>query len=55
MYERYIKRGLDVIFAVIALPIVLVVCIIFGTLIWLEDRGNDFLSGKEKGKRRDNL
>ena len=42
MYERYIKRCLDVIFAVIALPIVLVVCIIFGALIWLEDRGTIF-------------
>ena len=52
MYERYIKRGLDVIFAVIALPIVLVVCIIFDLA---RGQGNDFLSGKEKGKRRDNL
>lgn len=54
MYERYIKRGLDVIFAVIALPIVLVVCIIFGALIWLEDEDNFYLA-KRKGKRRDNL
>ena len=50
MYERYIKRGLDVIFAVIALPIVLVVCIIFGTLIWLEDRGTIFYLAKRRGK-----
>ena len=49
-YERYIKRGLDVIFAVIALPIVLVVCIIFGTLIWLEDRGTIFYLAKRRGK-----
>ena len=49
MYERYIKRGLDVIFAVIALPIVLVVCIIFGTLIWLEDRGTIFYLAKRRG------
>lgn len=48
--ERYIKRGLDVIFAVIALPIVLVVCIIFGTLIWLEDRGTIFYLAKRRGK-----
>ena len=50
MYERYIKRGLDVIFAVIALPIVLVVCIIFGILIWLEDRGTIFYLAKRRGK-----
>lgn len=50
MYERYIKRGLDVIFAVIALPIVLVVCIIFGILIWLEDKGTIFYLAKRRGK-----
>lgn len=50
MYERYIKRCLDVIFAVIALPIVLVVCIIFGALIWLEDRGTIFYLAKRRGK-----
>ena len=50
MYERYIKRALDVIFAVIALPIVLVVCIIFGALIWLEDRGTIFYLAKRRGK-----
>ena len=41
---------MDVIFAVIALPIVLVVCIIFGTLIWLEDRGTIFYLAKRRGK-----
>ena len=50
MYERYIKRCLDVIFAVIALPIVLVVCIIFGALIWLEDRETIFYLAKRRGK-----
>ena len=49
MYERYIKRCLDVIFAVIALPIVLVVCIIFGALIWLEDRETIFYLAKRRG------
>lgn len=39
-----------VIFAVIALPIVLVVCIIFGALIWLEDRGTIFYLAKRRGK-----
>ena len=55
MYERYIKRGLDVIFAVIALPIVLVVCIIFGTLIWLEDRGTIFIWQREGEKTGQSL
>lgn len=50
MYERYIKGALDSIFAVIALPGVIVICIIFGVLIWLEDRGTIFYLAKRRGK-----
>lgn len=49
MYEKFIKRILDIIFALIALPFVLIICIIFGILIYLEDRGDIFYIAKRRG------
>lgn len=49
MYRSYIKRMLDIVFAIITLPVVLLVCIVFGALIWLEDRGNIFYKAKRRG------
>lgn len=49
MYSKYVKRALDLILSLIVLPLVLVACIIFGLLIWLEDRGNIFYLAKRRG------
>lgn len=49
MYNRHIKRILDLILALIAFPFVLMVCVIFGALIWIEDRGSVFYLAKRRG------
>jgi len=50
MYPKYIKRIFDILFAIILLPPVLFVIILFGFLIKLEDRGPVFYCGKRLGK-----
>lgn len=50
MYSKYIKRIFDILFAIILLPPVLFVIILFGFLIKLEDRGPVFYCGKRLGK-----
>ena len=49
IYEMIIKRILDIVLALIALPFVLIICIIFGILIYLEDRGDIFYIAKRRG------
>ena len=49
IYEKIIKRILDIVLALIALPFVLIICIIFGILIYLEDRGDIFYIAKRRG------
>ena len=49
MYKKYIKRIFDIILALIALPFVLLACVIFGLLIWLEDKGTIFYLAKRRG------
>lgn len=49
MYQHFIKRILDVIFSIIALPFVLLACLIFGPAIWLEDHGSIFYLAKRRG------
>ena len=49
IYEKIIKRLLDIVLALIALPFVLIICIIFGILIYLEDRGDIFYIAKRRG------
>lgn len=49
IYEKIIKRILDIVLALIALPFVLIICIIFGILIYLEDRGDIFYISKRRG------
>ena len=51
MYRRYIKRILDFVFALFALPFILIVCVIFGPIIWLEDRGTVFYRAKRRGMK----
>lgn len=50
IYKKYIKRFIDLILAIIALPFVLIICLIFGTLIYLEDKGDIFYIAKRRGR-----
>lgn len=40
---------MDLILALIAFPVLLLVCIVFGPMIWLEDRGHIFYLAKRRG------
>lgn len=50
MYKRFFKRVVDLAIALIALPFWLVVLIIIGPLIYLEDRGPMFYNAPRLGK-----
>ncbi|MDU7650418.1 MAG: sugar transferase [Anaerococcus vaginalis] len=49
IYRKIIKRILDLILAIIALPFVLIICLIFGILIYIEDKGDIFYIAKRRG------
>lgn len=49
IYKNIVKRILDLILALIALPFVLIICLIFGILIYVEDRGDIFYIAKRRG------
>ena len=49
MYIHFFKRVIDLIFALIALPFVLLVIIIIAPFIWFDDRGPIFYAGKRIG------
>jgi len=50
MYRKYIKRILDLIFAVVLLPFAIFVILICGILVRLDDGGPIFYCGKRLGK-----
>lgn len=50
MYKNCIKRLVDIILALIAAPFVCLVVIIFGLMIFIEDRGSIFYMAKRRGK-----
>lgn len=50
MYRNYIKRIFDVMFGLVALPIVILLSLIIGIPIYLEDRGSIFYKAKRRGK-----
>lgn len=50
MYERYIKRGIDFILALIALPFVLFIIIILAPVIFISDPGPIFYNGSRRGR-----
>lgn len=52
MYSKYIKRIIDIVICIIGLPIFMVLYIIFGLLIKLEDKGPVFYSAERIGKDR---
>lgn len=49
IYRKYIKRLIDLIFAILALPFVLIICFIFSILIYIEDQGDIFYIAKRRG------
>lgn len=49
MYTLVIKRLIDLIISIIILPIFILVLLLVGPLIWLEDRGPVFYLGKRRG------
>lgn len=50
MYERYIKRFMDILLSFIALPFFLIILIIVAPMIYLEDRGTVFYKAKRRGR-----
>ncbi len=50
MYRVFIKRVLDFVFAVLALPFVLLVTLLISPLLYLEDRGPVFYISKRIGR-----
>jgi lipopolysaccharide/colanic/teichoic acid biosynthesis glycosyltransferase len=50
MYNLFLKRGLDIMGAIILVPIAGIIITLTGLLIWLEDRGPIFYNGKRLGK-----
>ena len=49
MYRIYIKRILDIILSLIALPIVCLAIVIFGSMIYIEDHGTIFYKARRRG------
>lgn len=50
MYKHFFKRLLDIIGAIIVLPFVLLVIVIFAPIIYFTDRGPVFYCGERMGK-----
>lgn len=50
MYERYIKRGIDFILALMVLPFVLFLIIILAPVIFISDPGPIFYNGLRRGR-----
>jgi lipopolysaccharide/colanic/teichoic acid biosynthesis glycosyltransferase len=49
MYSKYIKRVFDILLSLIALPFVLIICLIAGIFIYCEDKGSIFYKAKRRG------
>lgn len=49
LYTHFFKRIFDLVFALIALPFVMLLFIIIGPLIWIDDHGPIFYAGKRIG------
>lgn len=50
MYQKYIKRVLDLFLSILALPVFLILFIIIGPVIYLEDKGPIFYNATRLGK-----
>lgn len=51
MYKKFFKRAVDFIGALILTPFILLICMIVGPLIYLEDKGSVFYKAKRRGVR----
>lgn len=51
MYKKYIKRWIDFVLAIVALPFVFLVVVIMAPLIYLSDPGPIFYNGLRRGKQ----
>lgn len=51
-YVRVVKRVLDIAIALVAMPFLLVLVVVFGAAIWLEDHGPIFYNAPRMGKDR---
>lgn len=49
MYILFFKRVIDLVFSIIALPFVLLLILIIGPIIWIDDRGPIFYAGQRIG------
>ena len=49
MYIHFFKRVIDLVFALIALPFVLLIIVLIAPVIWLDDKGPVFYAGKRIG------
>lgn len=50
MYRRFFKRIFDVLFALLAIPILIILLIIIGPIIYLQDKGTIFYNAPRLGK-----
>ena len=50
LYSRFIKRFLDIVLSIIAIPFILLVFIIIAPIIFFEDKGPIFYNAKRLGK-----
>ena len=50
IYTHFLKRVFDLVFALLALPFVLLLIVIIGPLIWFDDHGPIFYAGARIGK-----
>ena len=55
MYKKWIKRGLDILISLIALPFVLLVIVIMAPFIYLEDKGPVFYNATRRGRNGKNF
>ena len=49
MYKDHVKRWIDVVLSLILFPFVLLVCVLVGPFIYLEDKGSIFYKAKRRG------
>ncbi|WP_071460924.1 sugar transferase [Bacillus massilinigeriensis] len=50
MYKKFIKRFLDILVALVALPFVVLLILVIAPFIYLEDRGPIFYNAKRRGR-----
>ena len=50
MYNSFFKRVFDLIIALLAFPLVLMLIVFIGPIIWFDDKGPIFYAGKRIGK-----